>query len=186
MQALFEYVPLVLFFVVYKFYDIYMATGVLIVGSLLHILYFVVTKQKVPTKNWVIFGLIAGFGGLTIFLQDDTFLKWKVTIVNGIFAVALLVSNYVFKKNLIRQLMSEALELPEKIWNKLNLSWAAFFAFCGALNVYIAFNFSQEIWVNFKVFGLMGLTFAFTIGTIVSVHKHLPQEEAAPNSKNKE
>ncbi|REL26576.1 septation protein A [Thalassotalea euphylliae] len=186
MQALFEYVPLVLFFVVYKFYDIYMATGVLIVGSLLHILYFVVTKQKVPTKNWVIFGLIAGFGGLTIFLQDDTFLKWKVTIVNGIFAVALLVSNYVFKKNLIKQLMSEALELPEKIWDKLNLSWAGFFAFCGALNIYIAFNFSQEIWVNFKVFGLMGLTFAFTIGTIVSVHKHLPQEEVTPNTKNKD
>ena len=186
MQALFEYIPLILFFIVYKFYDIYAATGVLIVGALLHIFYFIFTKQKVPTKNWIIFGLIAGFGGLTIFLQDDTFLKWKVTIINGLFAVALLVSNYVFKKNLIKQLMAEALELPENIWAKLNLSWSAFFAFCGALNAYIAFNFSQEIWVNFKVFGLMGLTFTFTIGTIIAVHKYLPQDNADSTVKEKE
>ncbi|WP_448556630.1 septation protein A [Thalassotalea montiporae] len=186
MQALFEYVPLILFFVVYKFYDIYAATGVLIVGALLHIMYFILTKQKVPAKNWIIFGLIAGFGGLTIFLQDDTFLKWKVTIINGFFAIALLISNYVFKKNLIKQLMAEALELPEKIWAKLNLSWAGFFAFCGALNAYVAFNFSQEVWVNFKVFGLMGLTFAFAIGTIIAVHKHLPQDDADSTAKEKE
>ncbi|WP_448214271.1 septation protein A [Colwellia sp. MEBiC06753] len=182
MQALFEYIPLVLFFVIYKFYDIYAATGVLIVGAALHILYFIVTKQKVPTKNWIIFGLISGFGGLTIFLQDDTFLKWKVTIINEFFALALLISQYVFKKNLIKQLMGEALELPDNIWNKLNLSWVGFFAFCGILNAYIAFNFSQEVWVNFKVFGLMGLTFAFAIGSIMALYKHFPQQEEQSSS----
>lgn len=188
MQAIFEYIPLILFFVIYKFYDIYAATGVLIVGAALHILYFIVTRQKVPTKNWIIFGLIAGFGGLTIFLQDDTFLKWKVTIINEFFALALLVSQYVFKKNLIKQLMGEALELPEEIWNKLNLSWVGFFAFCGALNAYIAFNFSQEVWVNFKVFGLMGLTFVFAIGSIMALYKYFPQEdeEQATITKDKE
>ncbi len=188
MQALFEYVPLILFFVIYKFYDIYTATIALIVGAALHILYFFATKQKVPTKNWIIFGLIAGFGGLTIFLQDDTFLKWKVTIVNLFFAIGLLVSQYVFKKNLIKQLMGEALELPDNIWNKLNLSWAGFFTFCGLLNVYIAFNFSQEVWVNFKVFGLMGMTFVFAIGSIMALYKYFPQEDEdqTSSSENKE
>jgi len=179
MQALFEYIPLILFFVVYKFSgdNIYLATSVLIAGAALHILYFVVTRQKVPTKNWILFGLIAGFGGLTIVLQDDNFLKWKVTIINEFFALALLISKYIFKKNLIKQLMGEALELPETIWNKLNLSWVGFFAFCGVLNAYIAFNFSQETWVNFKVFGLMGLTFAFAIGSIMALYKYFPQED---------
>ena len=177
MHALFEYLPLVLFFVVYKFADIYWATGVLIVTSALHILYFMLKKQKVPTKNLVLFALIAGFGGLTIFLRDDTFLKWKVTIINEFFAAALLISHYVFKKNLIKQLMGDGLKLPETIWAKLNLAWVGFFASCGALNAYIAFNFSQEVWVNFKVFGLMGLTFVFAIGTVLSLYKYMPQDD---------
>lgn len=109
-------------------------------------------------------------------MQDDTFLKWKVTIINEFFAAALLVSHYVFKKNLIQQLMGEALELPENIWAKLNLAWVSFFAGCGLLNAYIAFNFSQEVWVNFKVFGLMGLTFTFAIGTVIAINKYLPEE----------
>ena len=192
MQAFFEYVPLILFFVVYKLTDIYWGTAVLIGGSALHILYLFFVEKKVPTKNWVIFGLIAGFGGLTIFLQDDNFLKWKVTIINGFFAAALLITRYVFNKNLIKQLMGEALALPENIWDRLNISWATFFAFCATLNIYIAFNFSQETWVNFKVFGLMGLTFAFAIGSIFSLYKYFPNEDEAEkasanvNQENKE
>jgi len=184
MHAFLEYIPLVIFFIVYKFADIYWATGALIAASSLQIIYLFLTKQKVPTKTWVFFGLIAGFGGLTIFLQDDTFLKWKVTIINEFFALALLVSQYVFKKNLIQQLMGEALTLPEKVWAKLNLAWVTFFASCGLLNAYIAFNFSQEVWVNFKVFGLMGLTFVFAIGTIIALNKYLPDEET-PSKDNK-
>lgn len=180
MHAFFEFIPLIIFFIFYKFADIYWATGALIVTSALHILYFFATKQKVPTKTWIFFALIAGFGGLTIFLQDDTFLKWKVTIINEFFALALLVSHYVFKKNLIQQLMGDALELPSEIWAKLNLAWVTFFASCGILNAYIAFNFSQEIWVNFKVFGLMGLTFVFAIGTVLVLNKYLPEENEQP------
>ena len=83
-------------------------------------------------------------GGLTIFMHDDLFLKWKVTIINGVFAIALLISQYIFKKNLIKGFLSEALTLPEPIWSKLNLSWAIFFTFCGGLNLYIAFNFKSD------------------------------------------
>jgi len=178
MQAFFEFLPLVIFYVVWKFTDIYWATGSLIAMSALQVLFYIVQRKPVPKKTWIFFGLIAVFGGLTIFMHDDTFLKWKVTIINGVFATALLISQYVFKKNIIKQFLGEALTLPENIWSKLNLSWAAFFAFCGALNWYIAFNFEQETWVNFKVFGLTGLMIAFSITSIVALYKYLPKEES--------
>ena len=117
------------------------------------------------------------FGGLTIFFQNEAFIIWKVTVVNLLFAIGLLVSNYIFKKNLIKSFLQEALTLPENVWNRLNLAWAAFFTFSGALNIYVAYNFELDTWVNFKVFGLTGLTFAFTIVTIFSVYKYLPTEE---------
>jgi intracellular septation protein len=177
MHAVFEYIPLVIFYVVWKIADLYWATGSLIVTSALQILYFVIRKKPIPTKNWVFFGLIAVFGGLTIFMHDDIFLKWKVTIINEFFAIALLVSHYIFKKNIIKQFLGESLTLPEKIWSKLNFSWALFFALCGFLNLYIAFNFDQEVWVNFKVFGLTGLTFVFAIGSVFSLYKYMPQDE---------
>jgi intracellular septation protein len=177
MHAVFEYIPLVIFYVVWKFADLYWATGSLIVTSALQILYYVIQRKPIPMKNWVIFGLIAVFGGLTIVMHDDTFLKWKVTIINEFFAIALLVSHYIFKKNIIKQFLGESLTLPEKIWSKLNLSWALFFALCGLLNLYIAFNFDQVVWVNFKVFGLTGLTFVFAIASVFSLYKYMPKDE---------
>jgi intracellular septation protein len=176
MHAIFEYIPLIIFFIVNKFADIYWATGSLIITSALQILYYVVKKEKIPTRNWIFFGLIAVFGGLTIFLHDDTFIKWKVTIINEFFALALLVSYYVFNKNIIKQFLSESLTLPDPVWVKLNLAWALFFAFLGAINLYVAFNFDLETWVNFKVFGLTGITLVFAVGSIFSLYKYLPQE----------
>ena len=173
MHALFEYIPLVIFFVVNKFVDIYWASASLIASSALQILYYIIKKEKVPTRNWIFFGLIAVFGGLTIFLHDEAFIKWKVTIINEFFAIALLVSYYLFKKNIIKQFLSESINLPDPIWTKLNLAWALFFALCGVLNWYVAFNFDLETWVNFKVFGLTGLMFAFSIITILSLHKYM-------------
>jgi intracellular septation protein len=180
MQSFLEFLPLVVFYIVWKFADIYWATGSLIIMSALHVLFFIVQRKPVPQKAWIFLGLIAVFGGLTIYLQDDTFLKWKVTIINGIFAAALVISQYVFKKNIIKQFLGEALNLPEKIWSNLNLSWAAFFAFCAILNWYVAFNFEQETWVNFKVFGLTGLMLVFSVSSIFALYKYLPKEEAEP------
>ncbi|MGB1262149.1 MAG: septation protein A [Cognaticolwellia sp.] len=183
MHAILEYIPLIIFFVFYKFADIYWATGSLIVTSAIQIGYYLIKKQPVPKRNLIFFGLIAVFGGLTIFLQDETFLKWKVTIINGFFATALIISQQVFKQNIIKQFLGEALTLPEDIWNKLNLAWALFFASCAVLNWYVAFNFSLETWVNFKVFGLTILTFVFAIGSVIALHKHMPDE---PEQENKE
>lgn len=176
MHAVLEYIPLIIFLLFYKFADLYWATGSLIVASALQILYYLVKKEKVPTRNWIFFGLIAVFGSLTIFFHDDAFIKWKVTIINEFFAIALLVSHYIFNKNIIKQFLSESLTLPEPIWTKLNLAWAIFFALCGALNLYVAFNFDLDTWVNFKVFGLTGLTLVFAVGSIFSLYKYLPQD----------
>lgn len=177
MHPVFEYIPLILFFVVNKFADIYWATGSLIIASAIQVIYYFIKKEKVPTRQWVVFGLLSFFGGLTIFMHDDTFIKWKVTVINEFFALALLASYYLFKKNIIREFLSSSLTLPDPIWAKLNLAWAGFFGLMGALNYYVAFNFDLETWVNFKVFGLTGLTFVFVIATTLSLHKYLPDNE---------
>ncbi|MDP7593459.1 MAG: septation protein A [Litorilituus sp.] len=177
MHVLIEYIPLVVFLLFYKFADLYWATGSLIITSALQILYYFLKKDKIPTRNWIFFALILVFGSLTIFFHDDAFIKWKVTIINGFFAMSLLISKHFFNKNIIKQFLSESLSLPETIWTKLNFAWAMFFALCGALNLYIAFNFDLDTWVNFKVFGLTGLTLTFAIGSVFSLHRYLPQDE---------
>jgi len=184
MHALFEYLPLVIFFIFYKVFDLYWATGALIVLSALQILYYILRKKPVPKRNWIFFGLILVFGSLTIFFHDDTFLKWKVTIINVFFAAALLVSRYLLNNNIIKQFLQESMELPKAIWDKLNLAWAGFFVLCATLNWYVAFHFEQSVWVNFKVFGLTGLTFVFAIASIASLYKFLPQDEDNKNLNN--
>lgn len=177
MAAFLEYIPLVVFFVVYKLFDIFIATGALIATSALHLIVLKLQGKSIPTRQWVFFGLIAVFGGLTIFFHDDTFIKWKVSIINLFFALALLVSHYGFKKNLLKSFMGEQIQMPEAVWAKFNLSWVGFFLVCAGLNLYVAFNFDQETWVNFKVFGLTGLTFVFAIVSIMGIYKHIPQED---------
>jgi intracellular septation protein len=181
MHALFEYLPLVVFFIVYQVMDIYWATGSLIVLAAVQIIYYLIRKEPVPKRTLIFFVLIALFGGLTIFLHDDIFLKWKVTIVNLFFAISLIISDKFFNKNIMKSFLSEALTLPENIWGKLNLAWALFFALSALLNLYVAFNFDQDTWVNFKVFGLTGLMFFFSIGCIISISKHLPNDNDIEN-----
>ena len=177
MHAFLEYIPLVTFFVFYKFADIYWATASLIVASVIQIAYFLIKKQPIPKRNLVFFGLIAIFGGLTIYMHVDSFLKWKVTIIQGIFAFALIVSQKFFNKNIMKEFLGEAFTLPENIWNNFNLAWAIFFVICGVLNWYIAFNFSLETWVNFKVFGLTALSFSFAILSVMSLYKYMPDDQ---------
>lgn len=180
MAAFLEYIPLVIFFIFYKFFDIFIATGALIATSALHLLVLKIQRKPIHNRQWIFFSLIAVFGSLTIFFHDDTFIKWKVTIINAFFAIALLVSQYGFKKNLLKSFMGEQINLPESVWEKFNLGWVGFFITCAALNWYVAFNFEQETWVNFKVFGLTGLTFVFAIASIMSIYKHIPKDVSEP------
>ncbi|KGJ90082.1 septation protein A [Colwellia psychrerythraea] len=184
MQLFIEYFPLLVFFIINLIAGIYWATGSLIIAAFVQIFYYKFKKEKIPGKQWIIFSLIVVFGGLTIYLQDDAFLKWKVTIINAFFAGALLVSNIFFKKNIIKEFLSESLSLPDNIWSRLNLAWALFFLFCSALNYYIAFNFALDTWVNFKVFGLTGLMFLFSITSVLFLYKYLPIEEVENDTNN--
>lgn len=186
MHVFLEYIPLIVFLIVYKLEGIYWATGALIVASALQILFYIIKKKPIPKQTIVFFILILSFGGLTIFLQDDSFIKWKVTIINLFFAGALLAGHYLFNKIILKTFLGEAVDLPDEIWIKLTWAWASFFTLCAVLNWYIAFNFSQETWVNFKVFGLTGLTFVFAIGTVFSLYKHLPEEDEANAPKESE
>jgi intracellular septation protein len=184
MQLFIEYFPLLVFFIINSIAGIYWATGSLIVAAFIQLFYYKFKKEKIPTKQWIIFGLIVVFGGLTIYLQNDAFLKWKVTIINAFFAGALLVCNTFFKKNIIKEFLSESLSLPENIWSRLNFSWAIFFLFCSGLNYYIAFNYPLDTWVNFKVFGLTGLMFLFSITSILFLYKYLSVEDDEIDTNN--
>jgi len=190
MHLFLEYFPLVIFFIINSIAGIYWATGSLIVAACVQIIYFKIKKEKIPAKQWIIFALIVVFGTLTIYLQNDAFLKWKVTIINTFFAGALIVSNSFFNKNIIKEFLGESLSLPENIWSRLNLAWAMFFLFCAGLNYYVAFSYDLDTWVNFKVFGLTGLMFIFSITSILLLYKYLPLEEDEPekseDKKNQE
>ncbi|MEY8214719.1 MAG: septation protein A [Colwellia sp.] len=184
MQLFIEYFPLLVFFIINSIAGIYWATGSLIVAAFVQIFYYKIKKEKIPAKQWIIFGLIVVFGGLTIYLQNDAFLKWKVTIINAFFAGALLVSNTFFNKNIIKEFLGESLSLPKNIWSRLNIAWALFFLFCSGLNYYVAFNYDIDTWVNFKVFGLTGLMFIFSITSMLFLYKYLPLEDDTNNAIN--
>lgn len=174
MKQFFEFIPLVIFFAIYKMVDIYAATASLMVTTGLMLAYNYFKNGKAEKMHIITFLMVVVFGSLTLILHDDVFIKWKVTVVYALFGVSLLVSQFIFKKPIIKQMLGKELSLPDNIWNNLNVAWALFFAALGVLNLYVAFNLEQEVWVNFKVFGLLGATLAFTVLSGVYLYKYLP------------
>ncbi len=150
MKQFIEFIPLIVFFAVYKFYDIYMATGALVVVTGLQLAYSWIRYRKVEKMQLFTFLLVGFFGGLTVFFHDDTFIKWKVTVINVLFALGLLISRYGFGKNLIKQMLGKELQAPDPVWDRVNLGWVGFFTVCGLLNLYVAFNLPQEMWVQLQ------------------------------------
>lgn len=177
MKLLFDIFPVALFFVAYKFAGIYVATGVAIAANVLQILWLRLRGKKVEPMMWISLGIIAVFGGATLYLHDETFIKWKPTVLYWLFAAALLIAQLAFRKNLIRAMMEKNISLPEPIWRRLNLSWVVFFLVMGVLNLYVAFNFSTDTWVNFKLFGSFGLMLVFIVGQGLLLSKHAIEEK---------
>ena len=177
MKQFFDFIPLLVFFAVYKFYDIYTATAALMVVTVLQIAITWFTLRKLEKMHLITLAMVLVFGGFTLFFHDDAFIKWKVTVINLLFSAALLVSQLVFKKPLIKQMLGKEMQLPDAIWSRVNLAWAGFFAVAAATNTYIAFHLPQEVWVNFKVFGLLGMTLLFTVATVFYLYRHLPAEQ---------
>jgi len=210
MKFLFDFFPLILFFAVYKYgtgneaaavalaetylgslvsggkiiasqAPIMLATVVGIIATVLQVGYLLIRRRKVDTMLWVSFFVIVVFGGATIYFHDETFIKWKPTMLYWIFAAALFVSQVFLKNNLMRKVMHEALPLPEDIWPRVGFQWMGFLFFLGALNLFMAFvvfKNDTNAWVNFKVFGMTAIFFLFSVGQAMMLVKHVPQEEA--------
>ena len=152
---------------------ILLATAVAIVATIAQIAYLLIRGRKVDGMLWVSLAIIVVFGGATIYFHNEAFIKWKPTVLYWVFALALIGAQLTMGKNLIRLMMKAQIELPDPVWTKLNLAWAGFFAAMGALNLYIAFNFPTAVWVNFKLFGFMGLMIAFVIAQTMFLSKYI-------------
>jgi intracellular septation protein len=176
MKFLFDLFPIILFFIAFKFYGIYAATAVAMVATIGQIIYSKVRHGKVENMLIISGVLIVVFGGATLLLKDPTFIQWKPTILYWLFSVVLLGSQLFFKKNMMRNLMEKQISLPDPIWTKLNIAWAILFIILGIINLYVAFNYSQDTWVDFKLFGITGIMFVFIIAQTLVLAKYLPKE----------
>ncbi|WEN42370.1 Intracellular septation protein [Thauera sp. GDN1] len=200
MKFLFDLLPVILFFAAYKIgganpegahalasswlgdgiavsqAPILIATFVAILATMLQIALVWAKHRKVDTMLWVSLAIIVVFGGATLFFHNPTFIKWKPTALYWMFGVVLLGSAWLLQRNLIRKMLEAQIKLPEPIWNRLNLAWAGFFIAMGLLNLYVAYNFSEETWVNFKMFGGMGLMLAFVLAQGFYLSRHMEEE----------
>ncbi|MEE9331018.1 MAG: septation protein A [Methylophilaceae bacterium] len=183
MKVFFDLFPVILFFIGFKLYDIFTATAIAIGATIALIIYSKMRHGKVE-KMLMINGIIISIlGGITLLLHDKTFIMWKPTVLYWLLATALLISNIFFKKNLIQKMMGKMLNPPAAIWNRLNLIWVAFLIAMGFLNLYVAYNFSENTWVNFKLFGVTSMMFVFMIAQTLLLKDYLTE---APTDKNKE
>ncbi|MDD5034300.1 MAG: septation protein A [Methylococcaceae bacterium] len=174
MKLLFDFFPILLFFLAYKFYDIYAATAVAIAASVLQVGYSWFKNRKLEPMHLVTLAIIGVFGGLTLYLQDELFIKWKPTVINWLFGVVFLASQWWGEKTMIERMMSANLTLPTEIWRRLNLSWTLFFFVLGGANLFVMYSFDTATWVNFKLFGMLGLTFLFVILQSFYLSRYLP------------
>ena len=190
MKQLIDFIPLILFFVVYKMdprllslggteYEIggpFSATLVLMVASVVVYGGMYLKNRHLEKSHIVTVAAVLLFGGMTLVFHNETFLKWKAPIVNWIFALAFLGSQYIGKKPLVQRMLDHVISLPDEIWLKMNLSWVVFFICLGAANLFVAFTF-HEFWVDFKVFGSLILTFLFVFAQFALISKHIRPEE---------
>ena len=177
MKILFDLFPVILFFIAFKFAGIYVATGVAIAATFVQIGWAWFRHRKVDTMLWVSFVIVTVFGGATLLLHDETFIKWKPTVLYWLFASTLAGSALLFRRNLIQAMMAPQLALPAPLWGRLNLAWIGFFTTMGFVNLLVAFNFPTDVWVNFKLFGGMGLMLAFVLVQGAMLAKYVEDKE---------
>jgi len=177
MKLLVDFFPILLFFLVFKTLGIYAATAVAIVATVAQIAWLRWRNGRVEAMQWLSLGVIVVFGGATLVAQDDTFIKWKPTVLYWLMGGGLLVAEYVFKRNGIRALMGSQLDLPDNVWRHLLHAWAGFFSVMGVINLWVAYHFDTDTWVNFKLFGGLGLMVLFVLGQAVYLSKHMQQDD---------
>ncbi|MBU6468662.1 MAG: septation protein A [Betaproteobacteria bacterium] len=183
MKIFFDLFPVVLFFIAYQWHGIYWATAVAIVSSILQIVFLLLFKKRVEPAAWIGLVVIVLFGGLTLWtkvhpmegINPTVFIRWKPTVLYWIFAAILFLGPLLLQKNPMRGLLGKELHLPETLWGKVNLAWAIFFTFLGALNLYVAFHYPEPVWVKFKLFGLLALMIVFIVAQGILLAKHINQ-----------
>lgn len=177
MKFIFDLFPIILFFVTFKSYGIYAATAVAIAATFTQISWVWFRHRKVDNMLWISLVIIVIFGSATLILQDETFIKWKPSVLYWSFAAALSLAALFWNKNLIRSIMGQQITLPDPVWRILNHAWAGFFAALGIANLYVAFNFATDTWVNFKLFGTTGLMLTFVIAQSLFIAKYMKEPE---------
>jgi len=173
MKLLYDFFPILFFFLAYKFFNIYVATGVAIAATLVQVGVSWITTRRVPPMQLVTMVIIVIFGGLTLYLHDEQFIKWKPTVINWLFGGAFLASQVFGKRTAIEHLMGANLTLPGPVWRRLNLAWVGFFLCLGGANLYVMHYFDLDAWVNFKLFGMLGLTVGFIILQTVWLSRYM-------------
>ncbi|EIJ67756.1 septation protein A [Pasteurella bettyae] len=176
MKQLLEFIPLILFFIVYKLSGIREAAITLVLATIIQMIILKLKYGQIEKQQIIMGVAVVFFGGLTAYFNKVEYLQWKVTIVYALFALILLISQFIFKKPLIQKLLGKEISLPEKVWNNLNLGWACFFLLCMVINIYISQYYSEEIWVDFKSFGIITMTFIATILTGIYIYRYLPKD----------
>ncbi len=176
MKLLIDFFPILLFFGAYKAYDIYMATGVLMVATVVQMALVYKIDGKLQAIHKITMALVLGFGALTLALHDERFIKWKPTVLYGALSLGLGIAVWAFRRNVLKALLGSHLELPEAVWARLNLAWVVYCAFMAAINAYVALMFSTEAWVNFKLWGYV-FPLAFLVLQGLYVAPHLKSDE---------
>jgi len=186
LKALFDFLPVVAFFVAYMAFgrDIYLATKVTMVATLLQMVFLRVRRLPITFTNIAVAVMVWGLGGLTLALHNPLFIKWKPTVVYWIFAAFFIGSQYIGDKPLLERALGHAAELDRASWRRFSWAWAVFFLLLGALNVYVLYNFSEEFWVKFKLFGCLGLVFAFSLAQGVWIAMKSAPEKPAESTDN--
>jgi intracellular septation protein len=208
MKILFDFLPIALFFGMFKYADghkewaagaatdwlgfmvsggvvgaseapVLLATVVVIVATMAQILWLKVRGKKVDAMLWISLALVTALGGATIYFHSESFIKWKPTVLYWVMGGALLFGQVVLKKNGIKSLMGAQMNLPDDVWRVVNFSWVGFFALMGVLNLWVAFNFPTSTWVNFKLFGGMGLMVVFVLAQAVFLNKHIKSDPSS-------
>ncbi len=177
-KFLFDLFPLILFFIAFKFSDIFTATAVAIVAGIAQFAWLKARGKAIEATHWINLSVIVVFGGATLIFQNDAFIKWKPTVLYWLFAAILVGGRLFMGRNLIQKLMGGQIQMADAVWTKLNYSWALFFVLSGCLNLYVAFSghFTDAQWVNFKVFGLMILLLIFVVIQSIWLGKHINED----------
>lgn len=177
MKLLYDFFPIIIFFVIFKIWGIYAATVSAIVVSALQVLFYYLKHKSFEKMQVITLILIAVLGGATLAFHDPMFIKWKVSVINWGFGLVFLGSQFIGKKNLVERMLDEKIQLPHTVWRNLNLAWVIYFIVLGCVNIFVVYHFSTNAWVNFKLFGVLGLTLIFVILQSIYLAKHLKHEQ---------